>query len=174
MHVSKRRTFSKSRKSNCEDMNTKLCSAAREGRYDVVVDCIAQGADPRWRNGAGETGLHLAAWRGHVRVARLLLDSGWELEVSGSGGYQGTPLHCAAGRGRVAVISLLVERGADTDCRDPQLETPLHWAAERGKRAAVRRLLRLGADTTIENRHGETAGDLAEDEEIRTMLEEVN
>ena len=128
----------------------KLYSAAREGRYDVVVECIAQGADPSWRSGAGETGLHLAAWRGHVRVARLLLDSGWELEVAGSGGYQGTPLHCAASRGRVAVISLLVERGADTDCRDPQLETPLHWAAQRGKRAAVRRLLRLGADINIE------------------------
>ena len=91
--------------------------------------------------------------------------------MAGSGGYQGTPLHCAASRGRVAVISLLVERGADTDCRDPQLETPLHWAAQRGKRAAVRRLLSLGADTNIENRHGETAGDLAEDEEIRIMID---
>ena len=125
MHVGKRRTFLKSRKSNCEDINMKLYSAAREGRYDVVVECIAQGADPSWRSCAGETGLHLAAWRGHVRVARLLLDSGWELEVAGSGGYQGTPLHCAAGRGRVAVISLLVERGADIEAMDTYGFTPL-------------------------------------------------
>ena len=68
-----------------EDINQNLFSAAWNGDYDQVSALISRGADPAWTNTSdsysygGWSALHNAAALGHVPVARLLLDNGWQL-----------------------------------------------------------------------------------------------
>ena len=144
-----------------EDINFKLYEAAEDGRYDEVAAYISRGADPTWTNGSiyVRTALHRAAWNGHVRVAGLLLDHGWNLKARNSVGWQ--PFHSAAAGGHVEVMQLLSARGAVINSQDRDKWTPLHEAAHRGHAAAVQLLLSLGADRTIKDEDGETAAEVA-------------
>ena len=56
------------------------------------------------------------------------------------------------------------------DCQDHLKNTPLHLAADEGQAATVSLLLSLGADRTIKNEDGETAEDLAEDENTKAAF----
>ena len=129
-----------------------LFLAAKDGRYEEAAACIAR-ADPTWTL-QGRSALHWTARDGHVRVAELLLDHGWDLEARTSAGQR--PLHEAARCGRVEVMQLLAARGADINSQDNGRWTPLHWAAREGHPAAVKLLLSLGAGTTIKNKNGKT------------------
>ena len=62
---------------------------------------------------AGETPLHWAASNDDVDVARVLIDSGADIEAPD--GSIGTPLENAIGYACLAVARLLVERGANVD-----------------------------------------------------------
>ena len=61
-----------------EGINKELVAAVRDGVYAEVAGCISRGAAPGWTDGAGYSALHGAADHGHVEVARLLLDRGWD------------------------------------------------------------------------------------------------
>ena len=141
-----------------EDINQKLYSAAWNGDYDQVSALISRGADPAWTNTSdsysygGWSALHNAAALGHVPVARLLLDNGWELDKPNNLGR--TPLHCAAVTGEVNMMVFLAVRGADLNTQTngearPPGETPLHIAAKNGEAAAVKMLLCCGADRQV-------------------------
>ena len=70
-----------------------MCS---EARY------ISRGANPAWKHDIGGfsvSALHGAAHIGHIQIAELLLDHGWDLDVVDTGG--GRPLHLAAMKGHV-------------------------------------------------------------------------
>ena len=74
--------------------------AVISGRYDEVARLISRGGgDPAWSYGDygdyGLSALHLAAIHGHVRVAEVLLDHGWDIEAKNDKGVR--PLHFAAG-----------------------------------------------------------------------------
>ena len=150
-----------------DNVDRALFSAARDGRYDEAAACIAR-ADPTWTL-QGRSALHWTARDGHVRVAELLLDHGWDLEARTSAGQR--PLHEAARCGRVEVMQLLAARGADINSQDNGRWTPLHWAAREGHPAAVKLLLSLGADRSImRGSDGKTAEEMSDDEAIRSVF----
>ena len=66
-----------------DNINEKLSMAAFQGNYEEVEGYISQGADPSWTNDEGWSALHGAVADGaaDVRVARLLLDSGWNINT---------------------------------------------------------------------------------------------
>ena len=139
--------------------------AVQSGRHDEVARCISRGGaatGPAWRYDYGYSALHLAADRGHVRVAEVLLDRGWDLGARNDAGKR--PLHHSTEDAYLQMIHFLVRRRAMVDCQDNFNYTPLHYAAVEGHATAARLLLSLGADRTIKEMNGETAKDIAKDE----------
>ena len=71
-----------------------------------------------------------AAATRRLECARLLVESGADVNARQSGGY--TPLHEAAGSGDVELARLLLDAGADQSARKDDGQTPADLAAERG------------------------------------------
>ncbi|XP_068631281.1 uncharacterized protein [Battus philenor] len=91
---------------------THLHRAARLGFTDCVAYCLEKmEADPSAKDNAGFTPLHVAAAKGHVRIARLLLQYGANVSAAAQGGIR--PLHEACENSHVEVIRLLLAYGAD-------------------------------------------------------------
>ena len=92
---------------------TALIAAAREGHVDAMRMLIKRGADVNRRDDrfARWTPLVHAIHKGQDAAARLLLDSGAEVDAAMHGGA--TPLIFAAAYGQTAIVEDLLSRGAD-------------------------------------------------------------
>ena len=108
------------------------------------------------RNAVDESPLMMAALKGHLALARRLIERGADVNKPGW-----TPLHYAATGGQTPVILLLLEQHAYIDAESPNGTTPLMMAAQYGTTAAVKALLEAGADPTLRNQLGQTARDFA-------------
>ena len=92
---------------------TPLLAATRDswhGRPEAVMTLLANGADPRVRDGEGNTPLHHAARSSDPGVAALLRDAAAELEERNNDGLTPLGIACASGNWRLA--RFLLERGA--------------------------------------------------------------
>jgi tankyrase len=69
------------------------------------------------------TPLDFASMHGRADVAKLLIESGAEVDLADM--YQRTPLRKAAFTGRYDVVKLLLEHGANVNARDEEGKTPL-------------------------------------------------
>ncbi|MGE3309781.1 MAG: ankyrin repeat domain-containing protein [Limisphaerales bacterium] len=98
--------------------------------------------------------LYAAAQKGHLAVARYLLDHGAKTSL----GTQTTPLHAAAQAGHKAMVELLLARGAPVDARTVRGETPLHLAARAGFVAISEVLLAHKADPNAAAPRGQNEG----------------
>lgn len=108
------------------------------------------------RTRADESPLMMAALKGHLDLARRLIERGADVNKTGW-----TPLHYAATGGHLAVIELLLEHHAYIDAESPNGTTPLMMAAQYGSIQAVKLLLESGADPHLKNQLGLSAIDFA-------------
>ena len=79
-------------------------------------------------NTDNETSLHLAAQKGHVDVAKVLVENG--ADVNAIDGFGQTTLHLAAFYGHVDVAKVLVENGADVNAVNTDSCRKLEWVTE--------------------------------------------
>jgi ankyrin repeat protein len=145
---------------NIDGRATALFLAAQRGRTGAVAALLRRGADARLATDRGVLPLHIAAERGHLEVAKLLLAHGSPVDIS-TPYNRDSPLHDAAQNGHDEIVALLLDRGADPSHVDRMGNTPLHVASHSGHAAVVRRLVAHGADPTIKNAAGYSAEDLA-------------
>lgn len=103
-----------------------------------------------------ESPLMMAALKGHLDLARRLIERGADVNKTGW-----TPLHYAATGGHLAIVELLLEHHAYIDAESPNGTTPLMMAAQYGSIGAVKLLLEAGADPGLKNQLGLSAIDFA-------------
>eukprot|EP00501_MAST-03F_sp_TOSAG23-6_P000090 GSMAST32.ASY1.ANO1.92.1 assembled CDS len=128
-----------------------LLLAAEKGIIKDVVHLLDRGVDPSDCFGLGLfTPLHHACNRGHLLIAKLLVDSGSGVNVCNKS--LETPLHLAAYNGHLSIVEFLLDKGASIDCKTDCEDTPLFYSSRRGHTTVIRQLLQRGADSTLRNR----------------------
>jgi ankyrin repeat protein len=129
---------------------------AKAGPPSAAVKLLLKsGAKVNPRDELGLTPLHLAAFKGRVRLAALLIDKGADVNAASREGKL-TPLHCAAAAGYDRLVALLVKKGGRVDSRDVNGWTPLHGAAYEGRRQVAAVLIEAGAGVNAKDKRGRT------------------
>lgn len=106
-----------------------------------------------------QTALMRAAQRGHVKIAKLLLNHGASVDIKDRAGE--TALFKACDHGRFHAAKLLLENGAHANLANQRGITPLMAAARKGRLKIVLLLAKQGADVNARNHEGKNAADLA-------------
>ena len=132
-----------------------ICAA--DGNIDIARLLLKHGARAAAKNDAGLTPMHVAAWRNHVDVARVLfLEGGVDANVATNDG--GTPLIVAAHEGALeAAAFLLTEAHAAVDAEKGDGTAALHVACRRGHDKMARLLVQHGANPNLADRFGWTS-----------------
>ncbi len=129
-----------------------LSRAVRNGDAKDVQAIIISGAAVNVSDTDGNPLLHLAIWRDHIDVVRILLDAGADLYARDS---EGNPmLHEAVWREHTEIVSLLIEAGVDVNAEDVEGNPILHEAIWRGHTETVRILVEAGADVNAKDSEG--------------------
>jgi ankyrin repeat protein len=149
---------------------TPLHYAAFSGMHDIATFLIVEHALDvnAWGFYEDETPLDVAMRRGHVEVARVLLEHGADREARDLLGW--SPLERASEGGHVELVQVLLEYGADVNARDELGCTPLFWASDLGKPASVRALIKHGADVKASDKDNQTPLHRAGTEEVAQIL----
>ncbi|XP_041716742.2 ankyrin repeat domain-containing protein 6 isoform X2 [Coregonus clupeaformis] len=139
-------------------LSERLLVASHKGQADNVVQLINKGAKVAVTK-YGRSPLHLASYKGHTEVVRILLKAGCDLDIQDDG--EQTALHRAAVVGNSDVISALIQEGCALDRQDKDGNTALHEVSWHGFSQSVKLLVKAGANVHSKNKAGNTALHLA-------------
>ena len=121
----------------------------------------------------GFTALHLACFFAQPEAARLLIESGAEVDAVAANPTRVMPLHSAASARNLEAARFLLEHGAPVNARQQAGWVPIHAAAQNGDRPMVELLLKHRADPKLTNDDGKTAAMVAREkghEQIAALL----
>ncbi|XP_075903282.1 uncharacterized protein LOC142902256 [Nelusetta ayraudi] len=121
------------------------------------------------RNGYGETLLHKACRRDNRAQVKALLQAGININIQDYAGW--TALHEASAGGDSELVRELLEAGANVHARSNEGITPLHDAVHDGHYEVVKLLLQYGSYVSAKTLRGLSAMDLAEEENIKMLLQ---
>ena len=134
-----------------------LTIAMQEHSLKVARALLARpGVDVNALNQQGESALMMAALKGDLAGAQLLLEHGAKVNLTGW-----SPLHYAASGPEPELVQFLLERGAEVDAASPNGSTPLMMAAQYGAEDSVTLLIGRGADPKRRNQLDLSAADFA-------------
>lgn len=121
-----------------------IARAAADNDANKVRQLVTAGNSPNETDEQTRTGLHVAALKGNLSIAAILIKAKARVDVTDKLGN--TPLHYAADRDQVEMAKLLLEAGASPDPINKDGVTPLMMAARRGDLELVSALLAKGAN----------------------------
>ena len=133
----------------------RLHAAAQAGDKEEVLRLIAKGEDVNEYVPWPSTPLYQAALRGHMEVAKLLIEHGAKVNPFPPGEnslHVPTPLDGAIRRGHKDIVVMLLDHGAD-----PNLYLPLGVAAQSDEPEIAALLIQRGADVNGRDSSGSTA-----------------
>jgi ankyrin repeat protein len=137
-----------------------LIFASERGYLEIVQALLGrEGTDVNKGNDYGETALIRAAWKGHIEVARALLQAGANARKSNV--FRQTPLHSASEKGHIEIVRALLEAGAGADVRKCDTafynHSPISHACEGKHFEVFRALVEAGGDVNKVASVGRTA-----------------
>eukprot|EP00927_Polykrikos_kofoidii_P059808 TRINITY_DN54930_c0_g1_i1.p1 TRINITY_DN54930_c0_g1~~TRINITY_DN54930_c0_g1_i1.p1 ORF type:complete len:583 (+),score=89.55 TRINITY_DN54930_c0_g1_i1:61-1809(+) len=132
-----------------DDGHSLLHWAALVGNQDVVRESLKRGIDVNTLANNRQTPLMWAVLRGHIAVARILLDG--KANLTSHDSFGATPIMIAVQHRQYPSILLLMHRGQEIRNQilsdmDKNGCTAAHWAAYRGDDTALKLLEFFGAD----------------------------
>lgn len=115
-----------------KDLNEMLWLAALQGNDGRIRGLVEQGANPASGTPHGETPLHVAASRGHLKPIIYLANHGASVNARTQNGW--TPLHHAARFGHTQAVKYLLHMGAIPHIRtnDKGRKSPMEMAVDNG------------------------------------------
>nr|CAA6824684.1 MAG: Unknown protein [uncultured Thiotrichaceae bacterium] len=115
-----------------KDLNEMLWLAALQGNDGRIRGLVEQGASPASGTPHGETPLHVAASRGHLKPIIYLANHGGSVNARTNNGW--TPLHHAARFGHMQAVKYLLHMGAIPHIRttDKGQKSPMEMAVDNG------------------------------------------
>ena len=136
---------------------------------NLVRDLITLGANVDWQDEEyNMTALHWAAYYNRIKIVKILIDAGADLDVRNNMGY--TALHRAAYYNRIKIVRMLINAGANVNVQDYEGCTLLHDLAFWRNIKTVKILIAAGARKDIQNKQGRIPYDLADTEELKNLL----
>ncbi|KAJ4913503.1 Acyl-CoA-binding domain-containing protein 2 [Raphanus sativus] len=96
---------------------------AREGEVENLLKSIESGIPVNAKDSEGRTPLHWAIDRGHLQIAKLLVDKNADVNAKDNEGQ--TPLHYAVVCDRETIAEFLVKQKANTASKDDEGNSPL-------------------------------------------------
>ena len=94
------------------------------------------------------TSLHIAANRGYVDVAQILIKE-FQADINICHKIYGTPLHCAAREGKIKIVALLLLSKAKVKILTDKKESPITLFGINGAIIEVLVTLANSTDTTL-------------------------
>ncbi len=110
-------------------------------------------------SGDGFTALHIASYFGHAEVARLLLNSGANINKVAMNGSDLTALHSAVSSCHTDVVKVLLSFNPDVNVRMLGGFTPLMSATAMGVKELMEVLIEHGSDQSLKSDDGRIATD---------------
>lgn len=155
-----------------EELGKALIKASGKGILEEVESLIKRKADVNYIDKKGWTPLTWASSQGHYDIVKLLTDKGAENVTPSNSEIKisATPLHWAAFNGQVKCVWLLIKRGFDPNSLDLFGNNCVHSAAAGGRKEVLETFLGYGVDVELKNTRGHTPLNLAENEEVKSML----
>ncbi|AFG37748.1 ankyrin repeat domain-containing protein [Spirochaeta africana] len=153
-----------------------LVSSAEDGIAAAVSWFLQIGFSPDTLNKAGVPILNLAARQQHLKVMRLLLESGADVNLAGAD-RRTTVLMESAVQGAMDAVDLVLEYAPDLDRQSASGQTALMMAIGEGQLAIAMRLLDQGAAVEPVDALGMTAykyAKLFDHQELIERLEQIS
>ncbi|XP_075210375.1 uncharacterized protein LOC142317714 [Lycorma delicatula] len=133
--------------------------AASFNNIDIMETLIAARCDLEAQDKSGMRPLMMAAWHGHLKAVRLLINCG--ASVLARDKKQQTLLMCATKNIRVVKFLLDTLENIDLEATDIEEKTALHHASQGGHLQTVTKLVQFKADTKNRDKRGRTPLHLA-------------
>lgn len=132
-------------------------SGCMSGNTSIVKSFIAKYGDElsvTAVNKYGETALHIAVIGGQTGIARILLDSGANVNAKDHNGW--TPLFFSGKRPNKDLVELLIQHGAQVNISSNSGWTPVHALAVSDNSELIRLLAKNGGKVNVGDNDGNT------------------